>query len=396
MSKKKRKHLTTAAQKESRDTAAVKRVDRNPTDGNPPLPTNYLAVISYDGSNYSGWQSQAGRSKTVQDTLEKAAKSVFKKDCFFDGSGRTDAGVHGRGQTVSFTMEGALPPEKVRTILNHVLPEDIRVRAVQEVPYGYHARYDAVGKTYVYRILVADEVDAFDSRHFHYESRNLDVEAMRRAARHFCGTKDFKNFCATGSNKKTTVRRLRSIEIKEFGWGQLEHTFFELRDHENFGNKAAGDAKNDAKDDAKTDAKNTYAGVDEAWMHFDDGVTDIDAHGIATWFAKQLVPAGFHATKAKHKPVRVLELRFTGDGFLYKMVRMIVAALLDVGRGRITTDAVPGLFTKKNRAKEAAPPNGLYLERVYYRRGAPPRMPHLKKLPSEAVREDFDLGLDEE
>lgn len=383
MSKKKHKHLVVTEPKEPREAAAVKREDQNP-----PLPTNYLAVISYDGSNYSGWQSQAGRSMTVQDTLAKAAKSVFKKDCFFDGSGRTDAGVHGRGQTVSFTMEGALPAEKVKTVLNHVLPEDIRVLSVQEVPYGYHARYDAVGKTYVYRILVSGEVDAFDSRYFHYESRNLDVEAMRRAARHFCGTKDFQNFCATGSNKKTTVRRLRSIEIKEFGLGHLENAFYAFR--------AAGRVRTERAGHVSAESFQVpipYDGVDETWMWFEDGVGNIDARGIATWFAKNqaLTP-----TRLNQTPVSVIELRFTGDGFLYKMVRMIVAALLDVGRARLTADAVPGLFTKKNRPKEAAPPNGLYLERVYYRRGAPPRMPHLKKLLGEAEREDLDLNLGEE
>lgn len=343
--------------------------------------TTYLAVVSYDGSNYSGWQSQAGLSRTVQDTLAKAAKSVFKKDVIFDGSGRTDAGVHSRGQTVSFVMDSGLPAEKVRTVLNHVLPQDIRVLSVQEVAYGYHARYDAVGKTYVYRILVSDEVNAFDSRYFHYESRNLDVEAMRRAARHFCGTKDFKNFCATGSNKKTTIRRLRNIEIKEFGLGHLEQAFYALRSG------------------ATRPSDDQFSGVDEVWTHFPDAARDIDALGTATWFAKNSVlNSQIQGVKGRHKSVRVIELRFTGDGFLYKMVRMIVAALLDVGRGRILTDAVPGLFTKKNRIKEAAPPNGLYLERVYYKRGAPPRMPHLKKL-AEAGRQDdivAELSLDDE
>lgn len=342
--------------------------------------TTYLAVVAYDGSNYSGWQSQAGASRTVQGTLAHAAKSVFKKEMVFDGSGRTDAGVHAHGQTVSFVMEGALPTEKVKTILNHVLPEDIRIRSVREMPYGYHARYDAVGKTYVYRILVANEVDAFDSRYFHYESRNLDMEAMRRAARYFCGTKDFKNFCATGSNKKTTVRRLRSIEIKEFG-------------REEFLSRCHTETSSSRSEDCRT-SDEAFAGVDETWMWFEDGVREIDAHGIATWGSKNVMHAGVNAAKPNHKPVRVIELRFTGDGFLYKMVRMIVAALLDVGRGRIPTDAVPGLFTKKDRVKEAAPPNGLYLERVYYKKNAPPRMPHLKKSLGEKTGNAFEIDLD--
>lgn len=252
--------------------------------------SNYLLVISYDGSGFSGWQAQDNAGRTVQGELERVLRAVFKQDIKLEGSGRTDAGVHARGQAASFKICGRLRPEKIKNVLNHALPGDIHIEAVYEKDADFHARYSARGKTYVYRICCSSEKNVFESRYCHYVHKMPDIRRMRDAARHFCGVRDFANFSASNHGKKSTVRRIRSIEIIERG------------------------------------ADRYSAGAQETFI----------------------------------------DIKITGDGFLWKMVRMIVSVLIDVGLGTIEPSCVVGLFKKKNRKKDAAPAGGLFLERVFY------------------------------
>lgn len=257
---------------------------------------NILLTIEYDGTNFSGWQRQP-RQRTVQGELEKALSVVCRCPIQINGTSRTDAGVHALGQRASFSGEFGIPTDRLPLAVNNILSGglnpsakmgDVRILSAEEVLESFHARFDAKGKKYIYKVLNCQERQIF-SRNWHYQvEKNLNVADMKKAAAYVVGTHDFKCFQASGGQeKKTTVRTVYSLDVKE------------------------------------------------------EDVND-QTNGI--------------------------QIEIVGDGFLYNMVRIITGTLVDVGLGKIKPEYVKTILESKDRqlAGHTAPPQGLYLAKVYY------------------------------
>ena len=183
----------------------------------------YLITISYDGTEFSGYQKQP-RERTVQGELEKALKEISGgKKIDVHASGRTDAGVHAMAQRVHFDLETKITCEKLSKALNSLLPKDIFVRRVEEVPSEFHARFSAIGKEYIYKLNMG-EYNPLERNYVFQYNYNLDVKAMADAIRVFMGTHDFRAFVTESKEKENCVRTIyrASIERKD---DKIEITF---------------------------------------------------------------------------------------------------------------------------------------------------------------------------
>lgn len=171
-------------------------------------------TVSYDGTDYVGWQSQKN-GVAVQDLIEEALEKVCKEKIRITGSGRTDAGVHALGQVAHFKTESTVPPERFALALNTYLPRDIRVLKSEQAPDDFNARYSAKRKKYRYSAFIADISLPLKDRYALWLQGMPDIEAMKKAAEIFVGEHDFKSFSSTGSEVKTTVRTIYSLDVKE-------------------------------------------------------------------------------------------------------------------------------------------------------------------------------------
>lgn len=187
--------------------------------------TNFVLTIAYDGSRYHGWQRLGGDDMTIQGKLEHVIGEFCGHRVEINGAGRTDAGVHARGQVASVPLQTEASPGELMSYCNRYLPEDIAVVDCAAAPERFHARLNAAAKRYTYRIRTADHPDVF-ARKFQYAAPGaLDLAAMRQAAALLIGKHDFKAFCGNKKMKKSTVREIYSIEIAE------ENGTLELRYH---------------------------------------------------------------------------------------------------------------------------------------------------------------------
>lgn len=180
---------------------------------------NIKLVLEYNGSPFSGFQRQPGKS-TIQEVLEKALSSFFdRKMKIAAASGRTDAGVHAEGQVVNFKTSTAHKLWQIQKGLNALLPPSVVVKAIKEVPADFHARYSVRSKIYEYRIWNHScRSPLIAGRAFHVPS-SLDVTAMRKAAKVFIGKHDFRSFTSVSALKKGTscVRTIKRFQIKRQG-----------------------------------------------------------------------------------------------------------------------------------------------------------------------------------
>ncbi len=175
------------------------------------------AHVAYHGAPFAGFARQPGQ-KTVQGELERALATVFREEVLTTCAGRTDAGVHARGQVVSFDVAEALvrdrTPESLRRSLNALTDEAIVVRSVERARPGFSARFDAQAREYRYFIATGDTPPLFMREFSWFVSRPLDVDAMRRGAEHLIGEHDFKSFCTAASAVgKPTCRFVESIDF---------------------------------------------------------------------------------------------------------------------------------------------------------------------------------------
>ncbi len=177
---------------------------------------NYKLIIEYDGSRYYGWQRQPGQN-TIQGKVENILSILCGKEIEVIGAGRTDAGVHARGMAANVFMDTPLSAEEIRDYLNRYLPDDIAVREVREASPRFHARYNAIGKTYRYTCFDGPVKSVFDRKYYTPLCEAPDLERMRRAARILEGEHDFRNFCVNPRMKKSTVRRVDRIDIEREG-----------------------------------------------------------------------------------------------------------------------------------------------------------------------------------
>ncbi|MGM0454276.1 MAG: tRNA pseudouridine(38-40) synthase TruA [Thermodesulfobacteriota bacterium] len=177
-------------------------------------PKNFKLVVEYDGTRFSGWQVQAN-ARTVQGEIERAIATMTRQSIRINGSGRTDAGVHALGQVANFRCETALTASAFYSGLNSLLPADIVVRSCQSVPESFHARYDATGKTYHYRIFNRHLPVAIGRQYVWHVRKKLDISAMEAALDHIVGTHNFKAFENSGSPKSRTTRTVYNAIIEQ-------------------------------------------------------------------------------------------------------------------------------------------------------------------------------------
>ncbi len=263
-------------------------------------------TLSYDGTDYCGWQVQPGQ-RTIQGELQEALGRVTDETPLPQGSGRTDAGVHALGQVASFELRAPIPAENLHRALNRTLPSSIRILEAKAMPAGFHARFSAVAKRYDYRVWVerrecVDMCPPFLARYVYAYPWNLDRNALDSAARCFVGEHDFRSFAATDPDQATRRER-----------GQQD---------------ATGD-----------DPPST----------------------IRTIFS-----SGWHEETSDFGPLLIYRVR--GNGFLHHMVRNLVGTMIDVGRGALNAADIPAILAARARsaAGPTAPARGLFLDSVEY------------------------------
>lgn len=186
---------------------------------------NILLTIEYDGTNFCGWQRQSN-FRTVQGEVENALSIVAGKPVEIDGTSRTDSGVHAKAQCATLILEdGGIPTENIPRAVNDILAfdklegiSDVRIVSAKEMPEGFHARHDAKGKRYIYKIYNAKEKSPFRRTQFYQVTKELDLNAMKKAASYIVGTHDFKSFETSGSTvHESTVRTVYKLNVDKDG-----------------------------------------------------------------------------------------------------------------------------------------------------------------------------------
>jgi tRNA pseudouridine38-40 synthase len=279
-------------------------------------------TVEYDGTNYVGWQRQA-EGVSIQALLEEALAPFEGGPLTVHGAGRTDAGVHALGQVASVRTRAEHHVATLQRALNAVLPVDVRVVAVEDARPEFHARFDAVSKTYEYRIANGPFVSAFQHRYVWHVPGALDVEAMREGAQALLGRHDFAAFQSTGGDVHTTERTILAIAVER----ALESGIRDQR---------------------------SERPLEPAL----EGSSD----------PRSLIPDPNWPDRSGNRSSAPIVIRVTGDGFLRHMVRTIAGTLVDVGLGRWPVSQVEQILMGRDRALagRAAPASGLVLVRVEY------------------------------
>ena len=282
-----------------------------------------MVVVSYDGTDFSGWQIQPGRP-TIQGELQAALGRTVGEAPLPQGSGRTDAGVHALGQVASFALHAPIPPDSLCRALNRTLPPAIRVLEAKIVRSDFHARHSTVAKTYEYRVYLERpphsparpvECPPFLARYVYSYPWPLDFKSLQAAARLFIGTHDFLSFAATDPDVAA-----RS------------------------GPNPTASSVADEEDSGLPGAIRTIFG--------------------SSWERKCAEDS------------ELLLYRVRGSGFLHHMVRNLVGTMLDVGRGYRRADDIPDMIAARSRAAAGptAPARGLFLHSVEYPADAEARL----------------------
>jgi tRNA pseudouridine38-40 synthase len=180
---------------------------------------NFKIIFEYDGLGFCGWQTQAQGERTVQEEMEAVLLKVFKQPIKVIASGRTDSGVHARGQVVSFKADTRMKPLEIQRALNSLLPADIAVHEVLEVKSDFHAQYSVKEKTYRYTVLNRKYRSVFLRDRVYFYPFPLNISNMRKAAKYLIGRHDFKSFQAYDPLRaeRRTVRTIKKITIKKEG-----------------------------------------------------------------------------------------------------------------------------------------------------------------------------------
>ena len=177
--------------------------------------SRFKLFIEYEGTRYSGWQRQEN-AKTIQGTLVKSAREIFGEDFIdFQGSGRTDSGVHAICQIAHLDVGTVLAPEIIRMKLNDLLPHDINILEVEKASQNFHARHDAKTRSYLYQI--SKRRTAFGKNYVWWIKDKLDFKQMESASKLFIGMHDFSSFSDDDPEEKSTKVLIDNIQMKEEG-----------------------------------------------------------------------------------------------------------------------------------------------------------------------------------
>lgn len=182
---------------------------------------NLKIILEYDGAAYGGWQSQKGGG-TIQQTVESCLKEVTREEIRITAAGRTDAGVHAFHQVANFLVAKDIHIEQLRRAMNAILPPDIAIKSIEEVCPSFHARFDALSKIYLYRIMNRPIKGAIGRQYQWYLPRKLNMDAMEQALSFFPGTQDFSAFCGAGSLVRDRTRTVVDGGMKIHADGLIE------------------------------------------------------------------------------------------------------------------------------------------------------------------------------
>ncbi|MFZ7134084.1 MAG: tRNA pseudouridine(38-40) synthase TruA [Eubacteriales bacterium] len=174
---------------------------------------NIKLTIEYDGSRYSGWQKLKDNKDTIQGKIEKVISEMVGKPTGIIASGRTDAGVHARGQIANFHIPVSLSLEEIHQYMNHYLPQDIVIKEIEEVPEKFHSRYHAKKKKYTYYIWNHQTPSVFLRKYSYHVAEKLRFPVMEKAMKQIVGTHDFIGFSSVKKTTKSTVRTIHDIHI---------------------------------------------------------------------------------------------------------------------------------------------------------------------------------------
>lgn len=176
---------------------------------------NIRLTIEYDGTNYQGWQRQKNTHQTLQEIIEKTAKRILQERVRLVASGRTDAGVHARGQVANFKTNAKIPLKNLKQALNSLLPDDIVITEVCEEDLKFHARFDAKSKIYRYAILNQRYPSALWRNFTYFVPYKLDHKKMQKAARLLLGRHNFTSFQAADKAPRDSIRKIKRIKISK-------------------------------------------------------------------------------------------------------------------------------------------------------------------------------------
>lgn len=174
----------------------------------------YRITLAYDGTDYSGFQFQAGL-KTIQGVLNSAVDKLESAPVTLHAAGRTDAGVHAEGQVISFQLNGDWDPSTLVRAINGNLPDDIRVLDAARAPEDFHARFNAKGKTYRYQVWNGEVMNPFLLRHAWHYRYAIDIEKLSEQSRALLGTHDFSAFTVSDCEVRTRIRTITRISIDQ-------------------------------------------------------------------------------------------------------------------------------------------------------------------------------------
>ena len=174
---------------------------------------NFKLTIQYDGTDFHGWQIQEGL-RTVQGELTRALSLLDDREVVVHGSGRTERASR-RRQVAIVQLQREITPQKLRTAVNGNVGKDVRVMAAEPAADDFHARYSALGKTYLYRVINSDVMSPFWLRFAHQDARPLDLKLMRECAELFRGEHDWTAFSAAQSDAENRVRTITGLEVSE-------------------------------------------------------------------------------------------------------------------------------------------------------------------------------------
>jgi tRNA pseudouridine38-40 synthase len=184
---------------------------------------NIKLTIEYDGTRYIGWQIQQkrpkeiGKENTIQGIIEKALEKILHENIRISGAGRTDAGVHAKGQVANFHTSSKIATNSLQKAINALLPQDIVITKAQQASPNFDARFSAKTKIYHYQILNRRFDSVFERLYCFRVPYTLNVNLMRKEARVLKGRHDFKSFQASDKIEKNSIRTIRSISVKKYG-----------------------------------------------------------------------------------------------------------------------------------------------------------------------------------
>jgi len=184
-------------------------------------------TVSYDGTDYHGWQVQP-ELPTIQGVIEAVLAEIEGAQVKVEGSGRTDAGVHALEQVAAFSLTNPIPPPNLEKAMNRLLPRDIRVLTLEEAPENFHPRFDATAKTYEYRILRAAICSPFERRYVHHHPYPLNEARIVELAKTLEGEHDFTAFAAADDRDAMGHSKVRRI-FESSAWREGDRLIYRVR-----------------------------------------------------------------------------------------------------------------------------------------------------------------------